>query len=75
MDRNMVDKSINRGRVARHSAKKVGEGYRLLTVYLSPETTEMMTFLQPHFRTRRKNAKLIATAIKALMKKPVEKNE
>ena len=71
----MVDRSINRSRVARWRAKKVGEGYKSLTVYLPPETMEMINFLQPHFRTRRKNAKLIATAIKALYEETRRKNE
>lgn len=70
----MVDKSINRSRVARCRAKKVEEGYRSLTVYLPPETVEMIRYLHRHFHTRRENAKLIAMAIKTLYEKTHRKN-
>jgi hypothetical protein len=67
------DNSVNRARVARWREKKLGKGYKSFTVYLPPETVEMIKSLHPHFRTRRKNAKLIAMAIKTLYKKTCRK--
>jgi hypothetical protein len=70
----MVDRLINKDRVNRWRERKIKEGYKSLMVYLSPETMEMVKFLQYHFRTKRDNAKLITFAIETLYKKILRKS-
>ena len=55
----MLEKLTNRSRVARWRTKKVNQGYRALTVYLSPEVLNMVKFLRRHFGTQRKPAELM----------------
>jgi len=69
-----VDDTVNRTRVAKWRAKKSSQGYRGLTVYLSPETLRMLIFLRQHFCTRRKTAELISRAIRNLYEQ-IHRNE
>lgn len=69
----MVDKSINRTRVAGWRAKKYSAGYKGLRVFLAHDVFEMVRILRRHFRSRRKTSELITKAIRNLYKS-VEKD-
>ncbi len=62
----MVDKSVNKERVARWRDAKVCQGYRQITVFLPPEVLEMINLLHRHLGTDRRTAQLIEMAIKNL---------
>ncbi len=64
-----MDKTLNRNAVAKWRNKKVSQGYKAVTVYLSPDALKMVNLLHRHFRTRRETAKLIEMAIKNLYEK------
>jgi len=64
-----MDSAANRGRVARWRAKKLREGYKPLTVYLSKETMDMIEFIRWNSRTRHTTAKLIEMSVRVLYEK------
>ena len=64
-----MDNAVNRTRVAKWRAEKFRSGYRELTVYVSPEVSNMINLLHRHFGTRRKTGELIEMAIKNLYEK------
>ena len=68
-----MDNAANRTASARWRNKKFGQGYRALTVYLSPEALQKIKLLHRHFGTKRKAALLIEKAIETLYQKTRQK--
>ena len=71
----MLDKIVNRQRVARCRKKMFAKGVKSLTICLNTETLEMLKSIRDYLGEHKKTSKIITLAVRTLYEKLLNEHE